>query len=270
MNPLPFIRGQLRERRARRARAAQRASYAGAPPEIARADWAQSLSDPTAFYRRAVEFFDRSLPPEFRAHREYFTQNGRGFGEDAFHAQWFLLFREFRPKSFLEIGVFRGQSLSLAALCARQFQLDCFTQGISPFSSAGDGVSKYARNVDYHADTLENFSHFNLPSPALLKAYSTDAAAAQLIGARAWDIIYIDGNHDYEIARADWELCTKNVAPSGLIVLDDSGLQTQFQPPAFATGGHPGPSRLAQEIDRRQFAEILQVGHNRVFQKIAR
>jgi hypothetical protein len=225
------------------------------------------LADPTKFYSRAVEYFDRSLPPEFRAHRDYFTQNGRGFGEDAFHTQWFLLFRQFRPQNFLEIGVFRGQSLSLAALCARHFKLDCFTQGISPFSTAGDAVSRYRGNVDYQTDTLENFSHFKLPAPALLKAYSTDPAAAQLIASRAWDIIYIDGNHDYEIARADWDLCAKHIRPGGLIVLDDAGLSTKFKPPAFATGGHPGPSRLAREINRAAFTEILQIGHNRVFQK---
>ncbi len=267
MNPFPFLFGKLRERRAARGRAALRARYAGAPPEISRADWSQSLADPTKFYERAVEFFDRRLPEEFRTHRTYFTQTGRGFGEDAFHTQWFLLFREFRPKSFLEIGVFRGQSLSLAALCARHFQLDCFVQGISPFSTAGDAVSRYRPGLDYQADTLTNFAYFKLPAPTLLKAYSTDAIAAQLIASRAWDIIYIDGNHDYDIAKADWELCAKNILPGGVIVLDDSGLSTKFRAPAFATGGHPGPSRLAMEIDRCAFTEILQVGHNRVFQK---
>ena len=267
MNPFRLILGKIRARRAARERQQLRENYSGTPAEISRADWPQSLSDPTAFYLRAVEYFDRSLPPEFRAHREYFTQNGRGFGEDAFHTQWFLLFREFRPQSFLEIGVFRGQSLSLAAMCARQFQLECFIQGISPFSSAGDAVSKYRGNVDYQADTLENFSHFKLPAPALLAAYSTDPAAAQLIAARVWDLIYIDGNHDYPVAKADWELCAQHVRPGGLIVLDDSGLSTKFQPPAFATGGHPGPSQLATEISRAAFTEILQVGHNRVFQK---
>ena len=39
---------------------------------------------------------------------------------------------------------------------------------------------------------------------------------------------------------------------------------------SFACEGmtYPGPSRLAREIDRNQFWEILQVGHNHVFQKI--
>jgi hypothetical protein len=51
-------------------------------------------------------------------------------------------------------------------------------------------------------------------------------------------------------------------------VLDDSGLDSRYHPLVFATGGHPGPSKLAQEIHRSQFLELLQVGHNRVFQKI--
>jgi hypothetical protein len=52
-------------------------------------------------------------------------------------------------------------------------------------------------------------------------------------------------------------------------VLDDAGRTTSFQPPAFATAGHPGPSRVAYEMNPLQFRPILQVGHNLVFQKIA-
>jgi hypothetical protein len=228
-----------------------------------------SLNKPTEFYARCLHYFHTCLPEPFREHRTYFEAGGRGFGEKAFHVMWFLLFREFAPESFLEIGVFRGQTLSLAALLARHFQLHSFLQGISPFSPAGDSVSTYRRDVDYYNDTLRNFAHFSLPAPDLLKAYSTDEAAAKLIGSRDWSFIYIDGNHEYEIARRDWDLCSAHIRLGGLVVLDDSGLTTNYIPPAIlATGGHPGPSRLAQEIDRTHFREILQVGHNRVFQKI--
>ena len=268
MNPLRLIKGKIRACRANRERTRLRNTPRMSAGEIFPSEWAGSLTDPTAFYLRAVEYFDRSLPEEFRAHRDYFTKNGRGFGEDAFHAMWFLLFREFRPKSFLEIGVFRGQSLSLATLCARHFKLECLVQGVSPFSSAGDSVSKYAKHVDYLSDTLANFSFFQLAPPSLLKAYSTDAEARQLIASRNWDFIYIDGNHDYSVARADWDLCSRHISPGGIIVLDDSGLDTAFRPPAFATAGHPGPSQLATEINRETFTEILQVGHNRVFRSV--
>jgi len=263
-----FLRGRMESYRSFRARRALRRQFSQAPDDVPREEWCLSLKDPTHFYVRCCHYFDRKLPPEFQAHRRFFNRNRRGFGEDAFHVMWYLLFREFRPSAFLEIGVYRGQTLSLASLLSRHFNLNCFVQGISPFSQAGDSVSQYRASVDYYADTLKNFAFFSLPAPALLRAFSTDESARNLVGSRQWSIIYIDGNHDYEVARQDWELCREYLQPGGLIVLDDAGLTTSFRPPVFATGGHPGPSRLAQEIDPAHFREILQVGHNRVFQRI--
>jgi hypothetical protein len=237
------------------------------PARWERADWARSLSTPTEFYLDCFRFFHQRLPAELREHRSYFEQERRGFGEDAMHVMWFLLFQEFKPANFLEIGVYRGQVVSLAALLARLTGVPCQVQGISPFSPAGDAVSKYRQNVDYLQDTLANFEHFTLPRPELLKAFSTDPAAVALIKSRQWDLIYIDGNHDYEVVCQDWAVCSQQIKPGGVIVLDDAGLTTPYRPPLFATGGHPGPSRLAQEIDRNQFREVIQVGHNRAFQK---
>lgn len=234
--------------------------------------WQESLKDPTAFYFECLRYFHQQLPNELRLHRAYFhnvASNRRGFGENPFHVMWFLLFREFKPSSFLEIGVFRGQTISLAALSARILGSPCEIHGISPFSSVGDSVSRYRGDIDYYQDTLINFDYFRLPHPRLLRAYSTDSAAVDLIRSKEWDMIYIDGNHEYEVATKDWEICSTHAKAGGFIVLDDAALTTSFQPPAYAaTRGHPGPSRLAQEIDRGKFRELLQVGHNRVFQKL--
>lgn len=235
--------------------------------EIKPSDWPDSLTAPDEFYLRCFRYFHFQLPEELQWHRRYFSTARRGFGEEAFHVMWFLLFREFRPANFLEIGVYRGQTLSLAALLQKQNRLAENVTGISPFEPAGDSVSRYREGTDYLADTLKNFEFFSLSKPHLLKAYSTDRAAVEFIGSCLWNCIYIDGNHDYEVAKADWQVCAANVKPGGLIVLDDSGLNTNYHPPIFATGGHPGPSRVAQEIRRTDFREILQVGHNRVFQK---
>lgn len=269
MRVIRFLNGRCRAWRSRSAERRFVRQLAGPADEITRAQWSDSLRDPTGFYLRCLHYFHTRLPEPLRAHRAYFEVGGRGFGEKAFHVMWFLLFREFQPDGFLEIGVFRGQTISLAALLARHFQHDCFVQGISPFSSAGDSVSRYRRGVDYYADTLKNFAHFSLPAPRLVRAFSTDAIARESVAARSWPLIYIDGNHDYAVARQDWELCAAHLPPGGVMVLDDAGLTTNYVPPIFATGGHPGPSRLAQEADRGKFRELLQVGHNRVFQKIA-
>ena len=140
--------------------------------------------------------------------------------------------------------------------------------GISPFSGAGDSTSSYRRDLDYYEDILQNFQHFNLPRPNLFRASSIEAEATRLIASKPWEMVYIDGNHDYEVARMDWENCARAVRRGGIIVLDDAGLSTTYKPPIFATPGIAGPSRLAAEIDRSAFPEILQVGHNRVFQKL--
>jgi hypothetical protein len=268
MNIIRVLKQRRGEWKQRSAEARVLRRLAGSAGEITQSQWMESLSRPTEFYEHCFHYFHTRLPEPLREHRAYFETGGRGFGEKSFHVMWFLLFSEFRPESFLEIGVFRGQTLSLAALLARHFKIDCFVQGISPFTAAGDAVSNYRLDVSYYEDTLDNFEHFSLPAPALLKAFSTDELAIKLIASHEWSCIYIDGNHDYEIARQDWDLCTSHLRPGGLIVLDDSGLSTNYNPQIFATAGHPGPSRLAQDVDRTRFREILQVGHNRVFRKL--
>ncbi len=267
LTPARRVKGRIHQWRVNRMR--KRLLRPEAERRLDPEDFDAALRDPTSYYVRAFQDFHRTLPEALREHRRYFSEEKRGFGEDAFHMMWWRVIRHFRPKNFLEIGVYRGQTLSLVSLIARMENLDCRVAGISPFTSAGDSVSRYLDQLDYHKDTLCNFRHFKLSEPRLIRAFSTDPAALEIIRSEPWDCIYIDGNHDYEIVQADWSVCSKAAAPGGLIVLDDAGLTTDYQPPIFATKGHPGPSQLAVEIDRNQFREILQVGHNRVFQKIA-
>jgi hypothetical protein len=232
-------------------------------------DWQRSLADPSGYYRDCVRCFHVSTFPEvLKKHRAYFQHQRRGFGEDAFHVMWWLLFQKYRPNRFLEIGVYRGQTLSLASLLQRKIGISGQVVGISPFDTSGDQVSSYLHGIDYLEDTLANFAHFGLAKPELIRAFSTDSTAVARISSGNWNAVYIDGNHDYEVAKADWDLCARFCAVGGVIVLDDASLGTGYVPPAFATGGHPGPSRVAAEIDQSCFKEVLRVGHNRVFEKI--
>jgi hypothetical protein len=220
-------------------------------------------------YLYCLYFFDHQLPAALRAHRRYFSQNQRGFGEDAFHAMWYLLFQELRPATALEIGVYRGQTVTLWKLLARELGFECQVSCVSPFSAAGDAVSCYTPRVDYYEDMQLNHRHFGLPLPAVCRQFSTAPEAQPFLRQHRWSVVYIDGNHDYEVASQDWKVCSEAVAPGGIVVLDDSALGTDYRPPRFATAGHPGPSRVATEIDRTRFQEILAVGHNRVFQRVA-
>jgi hypothetical protein len=222
----------------------------------------------TMAYLYCDYYFEHFLPKVFREHRAYFVAGQRGFGEDAFHVMWFLLFEHFRPANALEIGVYRGQTMTLMKLLSRQFNFQCDIGCVSPLNASGDSVSTYGNGLDYYQDVVRNHQRFELSLPEFCRAFSTSEEGAGFIASRPWHMIYVDGNHDYAVAKSDWDQCARSVIPGGITVMDDSALHTDFRPPAFSTAGHPGPSQVVQEIDTGRFKEIFAVGHNRVFQRI--
>jgi hypothetical protein len=202
------------------------------------------------------------LPQMFQDHRKYFVENFRGFGEDAFHAMWFWLFERYKPKNILEIGIYRGQTLSLFQLLANHFSYQADIWGISPLLPGNDSVSTYP-NIDYNQDINTNFSHFGLANPQILKSSSLEKPARQLIKSRKWDLIYIDGNHDLPFVIADYVNCADALSESGILVMDDSSLNRDFHR-AGAFRGHPAPSMVVDQLAKKELEWLFAVGHNNV------
>lgn len=225
-------------------------------------------SDRNKLHAYMHHYYAQLCPTEIKNHRKYFQENNRGFGEDAFHAMWYVLLNEYRPVNCLEIGVYRGQVISLWALISRYLGFYSMIYGISPFTPVGDRVSTYLDNIDYQQDVIKNHEAFNLAHPNLLKAYSTDEMAFSLIGSKEWNLVYIDGSHDYEIALSDYDICKKHLAKGGLLVMDDSSLYTDYRPPLFSFSGHPGPSKIVKEIIMKEMRFLGAIGHNNVFMKV--
>lgn len=214
-------------------------------------------------------YFWNIAPEWLREHRSFFIKENRGFGEDAFHAMWYLLFKEYRPIFILEIGVYRGQTLTLFSLLSKKLDIESSIHGISPFTSIGDSVSKYLNEIDFYEDVKNNFKFFHLELPIMHKGLSTDKNIIKIIQPLKFDLIYIDGNHDYDVVKQDFTIYSNLLNRNGLIVLDDASLNTEYKPKAFySSAGHPGPSQVASEIDDLKFKEILSVGHNRIYKKI--
>ena len=230
-------------------------------------DLTSNFSHPNAMHAYMHHFFVNLSPSEIREHRLYFSKEGRGYGEDAFHAMWWLLLSEFKPKRCLEIGVFRGQVISLWGVISKKIGFSCDIHGISPFEPVGDSVSQYKSNYSYMDDTINAFKLFDLSPPTLIKALSTDLVALNHISNSKWDLIYIDGNHDYEVALEDYQNCKLALNPGGLLVMDDSSMWTSFVPPAFSFAGHPGPSRIVAERAKVELDFLGAIGHNNVFRK---
>lgn len=259
-----FLRGQAMERQLRNASRYCR-EY---DVQKGLLDVLSSFADRNTLYAYMHHHFHNLSPAYIREHRSYFKQERRGFGEDAFHAMWSLMFNHYRPEKCLEVGVYRGQTISLWSLIAKTSGFPCEVHGISPFTQLGDEVSSYLGGIDYYTDVLSSFDHFKLPTPYLLKALSTDNAAKLYIADREWDLIYIDGSHDYEIVLADYRLCKEHLAPNGMLVLDDASLGTNYVPPWFSFAGHEGPSRVARENADKEMRFICAVGHNNIYKKL--
>lgn len=201
------------------------------------------------------------------SHRNYFKKEMRGYGEDALHSMWLKLFNEYRPKNALEIGVYRGQIVTLWGILNKITKINCEIHGLSPFSAAGDGVSDYLKDLDYMNDVLNSAKYFDVSDIKLKKCLSTDTEGEEYIRSKEWDLIYIDGNHDYEVALSDYRICKDNLAPGGILVMDDSSLYTDFKPPKFSFAGHPGPSKVVKELAMKEMKFLAGVGHNNIFQK---
>ena len=128
-------------------------------------------------------------------------------------------------------------------------------------------MSSYLKSIDYYADVLEHHTHFGLKAPSLYRGFSTEPGAAEYINSMSWDLIYIDGSHDYDVALQDYMICRDQLSKNGILVMDDSSLYTDFTPPRFAFSGHPGPSRIVKELAMNELHFLGAVGHNSVFMK---
>jgi len=217
-------------------------------------------------YRKFQIKYRKFDPIWLREHRNFFKQDSRGFGEDAFHSYWFSLIENYKPSRLLEIGVYRGQTISLWALIGAKLNYEMEIVGISPLDNSGDEVSSYL-DIDYERDILENFERFGLNKPTLIKGFSK--VHSDVIRNGEWDLIYIDGSHDYLDVKIDLKIAYFGLKVGGILVLDDSSLYTSFKPMISNTfRGHPGPSRAFLEIEENKWKFILGVGHNNILQKI--
>jgi hypothetical protein len=65
----------------------------------------------------------------------------------------------------------------------------------------------------------------------------------------------------------DLKLAIENISDDGLIVMDDSSLYFDLPETFSGFRGHPGPSKVASEIDNNQLILVTGVGHNNIFKK---
>lgn len=216
------------------------------------------------------EFYKDEL---LKNHRFFIEERKLGFGERPFHVLWREIVKlqnsEFR---FLEIGVYKGQILSLVKSLSDFYNKKIDYYGLSPLDNSGDKFSIYDK-VDYENTIINLFDNFNLDFDVkknIIKGSSVDSEIKKTVSSLGpFDIIYIDGCHDYDCVISDIEFSKLNLSENGLIVFDDASCFKKLEIKSGMFGGHIDVcNAIKDKIETDEsFEEIICVGHNRVFRK---
>lgn len=230
--------------------------------------------------------------PLLREHRDWIEQNNWGFGDRAFHYMWLLVLQQLADTQsssvrMLEIGVYKGQTLSLWSLLARELGMFAEFTGITPlagkpplpriFHRARMLVDRTYRqdahvgnlhiSSDFARDIETVFEKFSLPTDSLtlVRGFSQDQGVYDQVKDLSFDVVYIDGGHRYEEVSEDLRRYGPLVRHDGFLVVDDASF---FEPGSSFFKGFESVSRAANELDSREFRNVLNVGHNRIYRRV--
>lgn len=208
---------------------------------------------------------------ELGEHRDYIEKHGYGWGERCFHWLWRLIVDEMpRVFSFLEIGVYKGQVLSLVRLLANRTGRAAFINGVTPLSKTS-GVTGQFPDFD-DADfgkCIENLhSCYGLEQPHLIVGDSTDTAIQEKAVERGpYDIVYIDGCHETPYVISDLMHYPPMLKPGGLLVIDDVGRDLRM-PKGFFKGIESVCVAVRSLIETNpDYEHVIAVVHNRVWRR---
>jgi hypothetical protein len=231
--------------------------------------------------------------PLLAAHRGYIETRRLGFGDPAFHALWRGLLAMahacFGSVDALEIGVFKGQVISLWALLARHYGWGVRVHAISPLEGQPMPPQGWWRSLRYRlsprfrerVDTgnfhaKENYEAIirelftahalDFADVRLVRGYSTAPAVRAAVAADRFHLVYIDGDHTFAGALADIEHYAPKVVPGGWLVMDDAAYGL---PGTTFWKGYETVARACSHLPALGFDNVINVGHNCVFQRRA-
>jgi hypothetical protein len=173
--------------------------------------------------------------------------------------------------SFMEIGVFKGQILCLITLLNKIYHKEGSVYGVTPLNNHGDKYSAYD-DLDYSLNIINLFKEFELPfdiNKQIINGLSTDDLVKEKIREKKYfDLLYIDGGHDYDTVISDLNLAKEITKSGSIIVLDDASCYKNFEGLPIFTGHVDVCNAIRNNLETdSNFTEIVCVGHNRVFKR---
>jgi len=207
------------------------------------------------------------------AHREYVAKKLLGFGDYAFHGAWSLLI-DAMPETFrfLEIGVYKGNIVSLVGMLAYARGKNAFVVGVSPFDGGADRYNGF-ENEDCSAavDALEEWCQIPLARRArLIHGRSQDHDVREACRASGpYDIVFLDGSDDSRRFASDLACYGQLVAEGGYLVTYRASAGLDL-PPHLWSGSADIARAIATVLDPDpRFRHVAAFGHMRVWTKRA-
>ena len=231
-----------------------------------------------------IEFYKQDIPDKHKTIYECFTESLNnnptllnqynstpGFGEIAFSWNWYLLVKDMPENfKFLEIGVYKGRILALIKLLSNIefFHKNVEIYGVTPLNIATDKYSTY-EECDYLKCIKQSYSKFNLnfDTTTIIKGFSQEESIIKKTKELNYDIIFIDGCHDYEVVCLDIKNYREMVNINGYLVLDDASSLLENSYGIFL--GHYEVGKAIQDVLEKdpRFIHLYAVGHNRVWKR---
>ncbi len=224
--------------------------------------------DTPEYHSKIKEKFDVKVNAdiELKELRDWVEQNAFGFGERCFYEMWNLIVQEMpKDSTFLELGLFRGQTLALIELLSVRHKKDITRYGVSPLDSTdGHWESNYKQDIETIHDKfgLEN-------SYIIHQSLSTDPDTIETMSLFDFDVVYIDGGHQYDVVVSDLKHYSPLVKLGGLLVIDDANCDMHM-PWGFFQGIEDVTKATLEwhEENKDEFEFMFNVVHNRVFRRV--
>lgn len=155
--------------------------------------------------------------PEYAEIRAYFSlYPGRSLMSDHSRAVLYSLARMMRPHLIAEIG-------TLYAGTTEVFARALWENGEGVVHTADPyGGERCPAIISQWPAELQRHAHFHAKS-------SMDFFARMVLESKTFDLMLIDGNHDYEYALFDLQMAARLVRPGGVVVMDNSEQSGPFK-----------------------------------------
>jgi len=209
--------------------------------------------------------------PELKKHRDFIEESQLrfnmiyGHGHRSLQYLWKLLVDEMPSEfSFLEIGVYKGQILSLIEMLTKMSGKRSAINGVTPLFDpefAPYDRGPFITNI---------YKQFNLDqkNTAIFNGRSGDPEVIKKISSKApFDMVYIDGDHSYDGTVLDIETYGPMVQSKGFLIIDDCNTYKNM-PDGLFSGIDTVSDAVRNKVETdKSFREVLTCMHVRVWQK---